>query len=75
MLINAHIMSKLCGNASVALMSPTWKQETLGSRSHPSLAEFYISKVMPLSSLRFGGEGHTGRRVVIISETSCLRPA
>lgn len=75
MLVSAHITSKLCGNASVALMSPTWKQETLGSRSHPSRAEFYISKVMSLSSLRFWEEGHTGRRVVIISEASCLQPA
>ena len=60
---------------NVALMSPTWKRETLSSHSHPSHAEFYITEVMPLSSLRSQGERHTGRRVVIISETSCLQPA
>lgn len=70
-----NVTSELCGNASVALMSPTWKQETLSSHSHPSRAECYISKVIPLSSLRFQGERHTGGRVVIISETSCLQPA
>lgn len=59
----------VCQWESVALMSPTWKPEILSSPSHPSRAEFYINKVMPLRSLRFPGERHTGEELLLF-----LRP-
>lgn len=59
----------MCQCKSVALMFPTWQKEMLSSHSSPSHAEFYIDKVMLLSSLRFQGERHTGEELLLF-----LRP-
>lgn len=75
MSVSAHISGGLCGNAKCCRDVSHLERERFSSHFHPSQAELSINKVMPLSSLRFEGERHTGKRVVIISETSCLKPA
>lgn len=70
-----HITGGFCVNAKCRLDVSHLETELFSSHFQPSQAELYINKVMPLTSLRFERERHTGKRVVIISETSCLKPA
>lgn len=70
-----HITGGSCVNGKCCLDDSHLETDLFSSHLHVSQTELYINKVMPLTSLRSEGERHTGKRVVIISETSCLQPA